>query len=209
MRVRSRNRYVGGRGTGFSLSSTLTISMAFANRAICQNSVVGAPFDLYFHSGFHFLLFSVRRTRSFSSRNKTHKGTALASKDLNLDFHAARAIERERERDCFVRFIQFSYGCYTTARRRALRSRGESLVGISRILSLARRPTIMEQTIRANNASRKRHVRASSAPSPLFLFQRCDKLDAAFANKIKMTRQQSFTCNFCFTILVLHLYICM
>jgi len=32
-------------------------------------------FDLYFHSGFHFLLFSVRRTRSFSSHvTKRTKG---------------------------------------------------------------------------------------------------------------------------------------
>lgn len=41
------------------------LAEVFANRAICQNSLDGPSFDLYFHSGFYFLLFSVRRTRSF------------------------------------------------------------------------------------------------------------------------------------------------
>lgn len=124
MRVRSWNRYVGGEDgiPGSTRASTLTISRALRECGTALfvkiPSTPRPSLDLYFHSGFHFLLFSVRRTRPFASHvTNTHRGTALAfgERDSNLDFHAVRT--RRRETDRFVRFIRFSRGCHGHVRR--------------------------------------------------------------------------------------------
>lgn len=97
-----------------------------------RNAGSRCPLDIfvYFHSGFHFLLFSVRRTLSVPlARNKTHKGAALPSIS-HLDFHAEK--EREREVREIRPFCNFQASAGATPFRD---SKGESFAGISRILS--------------------------------------------------------------------------
>lgn len=86
---------------------------------IPSKRTLARPLDLYFHSGFHFLLFSVRRTRSFLSHViKRTKGPPLSSTS-HLDFHAAPRKREIREIRPFCNFQ--ASRCATLFKRRIVR----------------------------------------------------------------------------------------
>jgi len=144
-------------------------------------------FDLYFHSGFHFLLFSVRRTRSFSSHvTKRTKGPLSRAETRILILRRVQRTRKKKEKkrkrlDSSRTFIRYSIfmRLLSNIHPRALRSKGESHRLVYR--EFYRRQTLVtiaEQTIRANNTAEKATRPLQTrlrAPSPLFLFHRRDK----------------------------------
>jgi len=149
--------------TGFrSHASILTISETFANAEPCYLSKFdGAPvFRLVLSLGpFHFLLFSIRRTRSFSSRvtKRTKRLLSCLETRILISTPCARKRKREREIDPFYS-ISCENCCLCTAWRRILHSKGDSSVSIIyHEFSIGRqtRLTIAERTI----CVKKRRVR--------------------------------------------------
>jgi len=113
--------------TGFrSRASTLTISETFANVEPCYLSKFDGArpsFDLYFHSGFHFLLFSVRRTRSFSSRVTKRTKRLLSCLETRISISTPCARKREREINLLFNFMRKLLPMYGMATHFALKRR--------------------------------------------------------------------------------------
>lgn len=148
-----------------------------------------SSFDLYFHSGFHFLLFSVRLPRFFSSHvTKRIKGLLLSRPETQILISTPR-FSQEKKRDgsspfysIFMQllsmYIRHDAFCAEKKNHWSANFRGQT------------RPTIAEQTIRANNLPRTRHVRCKrdSAPSVSLSQTRQTRLYLP-CGKIKTTRR--------------------